>query len=144
MFSSGMFSQMRRAGMTSGISRTKLSQSMLEILSQLPEGTSNLKDTIVHHLGLFGQMASTRDISEAWIQTKKKAAKEYPSKFILDDRNVLRWNDGSVKIYDRKISASNFKRLNEVADLEGCSVNQLVSKLLKSYQKSITNSQSST
>ena len=124
--------------MISGISKTKLSQSMLEILPQLPKGTTNLKNTIVQHLGMFGQMTSTRDINEAWNQTKKKAAKEYPDMFILDDRNVLHWNDGSVKAFDKKISTANFKRLNELADLEGSSVNQLISKLLKSYQKSIT------
>ena len=134
MFNKGMFSQMRRAGMISGISKTKLSQSMLEILSHLPEGTTNLKDTIVQYLGLSGQMTATRDINEDWNQTKKKAAKEYPAKFILDDRNVLHWNDGQVKIFDKKISMTNFKKLNELADLEGCSVNQLISKLLKSYQ----------
>ena len=70
---------------------------------------SNLKETIVDHMGLLGQMSATRDINEAWNQTKKKAAREYPEKFMIDGRKVLHWNDGSVKILDKKISSANFK-----------------------------------
>ena len=53
----------------------------------------------------------------------------------LDGRKVLHWNDGSVKILDKKISSVNFKKLNDLTEIENCSVNQLISKLLKSYQK---------
>jgi hypothetical protein len=49
MFTRKTFAGMRRAGMGAGISRTKLSQAMLEILLQLPEGVVNLKKTIVMH-----------------------------------------------------------------------------------------------
>ena len=89
MFSKKMFGEMRRAGMNVGLSKAKLSQAMLEILIQLPMGTTNLKETIVAHMGLLGQMSATRDLNEAWNQTKKKAAKEYPEKFFF------RWSKGA-------------------------------------------------
>ncbi len=84
---------------------------------------------------MMAQMAPTRDINAAWNEAKKKAAKEYPDQFILDDRNVLHWNDGSVEILDKKISAVNFRKLNELAQEEGCTVNQLLTKLMRCYRK---------
>jgi len=135
MFSKKMFGDMRRAGMTVGLSKGKISKAMLEILVQLPTGTTHLKETVVANLGLLGNMSATRDINAAWNAAKKKAAKEYPEKFILDGRKVLHWNDGSVKILDKKISSVNFKKLNDLTEIENCSVNQLISKLLKNYQK---------
>jgi len=135
MFNRKTFSEMKRAGMGVGVSKTKLARAMLEILIQLPEGATNLKETIVAHLGLLGQMSSTRDINAAWNDTKKRAARDYPEKFMLDGRKVLHWNDGSVKIIDKKISAANFKKLNELAERESCTVNQILSKLIKYYQK---------
>ncbi len=135
MFDKRMFGEMRRAGMNVGLSKAKLSQAMLDILIQLPSGTTNLKETIVYNMDLLGQMSATRDINEAWNKTKKKATNEYPDKFILDDRGILHWNDDSIKIIDKKISAANFKKLNELADIENCSVSQLISKLIKLYKK---------
>jgi len=135
MFSKKMFGDMRRAGMTVGLSKGKISKAMLEILVQLPTGTTHLKEIVVANLGLLGHMSATRDINAAWNEAKKKAAKEYPEKFILDGRKVLHWNDGSVKILDKKISSVNFKKLNDLSEIENCSVNQLISKLLKNYQK---------
>jgi hypothetical protein len=135
MFNKKMFGDMRRAGMTVGLSKGKISKAMLEILVQLPTGTTHLKETVVANLGLLGNMSATRDINAAWNEAKKKAAKEYPEKFILDGRKVLHWDDGSVKILDKKISSVNFKKLNDLAKIENCSVNQLISKLIKNYQK---------
>jgi len=135
MFNRKTFSEMRRAGMGVGVSKTKLAKAMLEILIQLPEGATNLKETIVAHLGLLGQMSSARDINAAWSDAKRRAAREYPEKFMLDGRKILHWNDGSVKIIDKKISAANFKKLNELAERENCAVNQIVSKLIRYYQK---------
>ncbi len=130
------FAKMRRAGMNVGSSsKGKLSQAMLDILIQLPYGTSNLKEAIVARMGLLGQMSPTRDIDEAWKQTKKRAAKEYPDKFILNDRMILQWNDGSVVQLDKKISTANFKKLNHLAQIENCSVNKLISNLIKHYEK---------
>ena len=89
MFSKKMFGDMRKAGMTVGLSKAKISKAMLEILVQLPTGTTHLKETVVANLGLLGNMSATRDINAAWNEAKKKAAKEYPEKFILDGRKVL-------------------------------------------------------
>jgi len=135
MSNRGFFADMRRAGFGIGVSKAKLVKAMLEILPQLPDGASRLKDTVVAHLGMLGQMTPTRELNAAWNEAKKKAAKQYPDKFMLDGRNVLHWNDGSVEILDKKISAANFKKLNELAQIDGSTVNQLLSKMIKSYQK---------
>ena len=135
MYDRRMFAQMKRAGMGVGLSKAKLSQAMLEILIQLPVGTKDIKETIVGHLGLLGQMSATRDINAAWNDTKKEAAREHPEKFLLGDRGVLHWNDGSLKVLDKTISAVNFRKLNELAEAEGCNVNQLVSGLIRYYKK---------
>lgn len=108
---------------------------MLDVLLELPIGAKNLKDNVTLQLGIVGQMSASRDINAAWNETKKKAAKLYPDKFILDGRDVLHWNDGSVKVLDKKISNTNFKKLNELADTENCNVNVLVSKLISNYKK---------
>ena len=136
MFDRRMFAEMRRAGMAVGVSKSKLAQAMLEILVQLPVGTVDLKETIVAHLGLLGQMSAMRDINAAWNDTKKKAVREYPDKFLLDDRGVLHWNDGSFKVLDKNFSAGNLRKLNELAEAEKCTVNQIVSKLIRHYQRS--------
>lgn len=88
--------------MSVGLSKAKLSQAMLEILLQLPVGTTHLKETVVYNVGFLGQMSTTRDINEAWNQTKKRAI-------------------------------ANFKKLNELADIENCSADKLISKLIKYY-----------
>ncbi len=136
MYDKKFFAQMRKSGMGIGVSKAKLSQAMLEILLQLPEGTKNLKETITRHMGLLGQMSATRDLNAAWNQTKKDAAKRYLDKFILGSRGTLLWNDGSVTAMDRKISAANFKKLNALAEAEGCNVDTLVSKMIRHYKKS--------
>ena len=135
MFDRRMFGEMRRGGMSIGLSKGKLSKAMLEILRQLPVGTTELKETIVAHLGLLGAMSATRDINAAWKETKKMAAREYPEKFVLDDRGMLHWNDDSVRVLDKKISGANFRKLNDLAEAEECSVDQLVSKLIRHYRK---------
>jgi len=134
MFDRRTFGQMRR-GLGLGVSKRKLSQAMLEILVQLPMGTRSLKDTVVANLGLFGQMAATRDVNDAWNEAKRKAAKEHPDRFVLDGREALLWNDGSVKVLDKKITPAHFKKLNELAEAEGCSVNQLVGRLIRLHQR---------
>jgi hypothetical protein len=130
-----MFSRMKREGFNLGISKNKLAKMMLDALLQLPPGTTNLKDCVVTDLGLIGQMSTTRDINEAWNQAKRLAANEYPERFILDDRKVLHWNDGTVKVLDKKISAANYRKLNEMAESEHCSVNELISRLIRYYKR---------
>ena len=117
------------------LSQSKLSKMMLEVLSELPSGTKNLKNNVTLRLGMIAQMSTSRDINSAWNDTKKKAANLYPDKFILDGRGVLHWNDGSVKILDKKISSVNYKKLNDLANNENCSVDALVSKLINYYKK---------
>lgn len=135
MFDRKTYTDVRRAGFPVGISKNKISQAMLEILLQLPSGTTNLKENIIYRLGQLGQMTTTRDLNDAWNKTKKKAAKTNPEKFLLDGRNVLHWNDETVKVFDKNISAANFKKLNELAEIENCNVNTIVSKLIKNYKK---------
>lgn len=117
------------------LSKGKLSKMMLDILLEFPSGAINLKDNVILRLGMIGQMSTTRDINAAWNETKKKAAKLYPDKFILDGRNVLQRNDGSVKLLDKKISSANYTKLNELADTENCNVNAMVSELISYYKK---------
>ncbi len=117
------------------LSKGRLSKMMLEKLVDFPLGAKNLKENVTFRLGMVGQLSTSREINAAWNETKKKAAKLYPDKFILDGRGVLHWNDGSVKLLDKKISSANYKKLNELADAEDCNVNSLVSKLISSYKK---------
>jgi len=134
MFSRNVFSEMRRAGLGVSISSAKLSAAMLGVLIQLPVGSMNLKESIVRHLGLLGQMTPVRDINQAWNQTKKKAAQLYPEKFILEGRNTLAWNNCTKRVLDKDISSANLKKLNDLADIERCTVNAMVTKLIKAYK----------
>jgi hypothetical protein len=117
------------------LSKGRLTNMMLERLLDLPEGATHLKENVTLRLGMVGQLSTSREINAAWNETKKKAAKLHPGKFILDGRSVLHWNDGSIKMLDKKISSSNYKKLNELADIENCNVNSMVSKLITSYKK---------
>ena len=135
MFNKKIFGDMRRSGMNVGLSKAKLSTAMIDILLQIPMGTSNLKETIVYNLGMIGQMSATRDINDAWNVAKKKVAKDYPEKFIIDERGVIHWNDGSQMVLDKKISKANFEKLNEMANIQNCTVNKLISELIRAYGK---------
>lgn len=117
------------------LSKAKITNMMLERLLELPAGAKNLKVNVTLRLGMVGQLSTSREINAAWNETKKKAAKLHPEKFFLDQRGALKWNDGSVKILDKKISSSNFKKLNEIADSQGCSVDSIVTKLVTLYKK---------
>jgi hypothetical protein len=117
------------------LSKNRITKMMLERLLELPDGAKNLKENVTLRLGMVGQLSSSREINAAWNETKKKAAKLHPDKFILDGRGVLHWNDGSLKILDKKISSANFKKLNELAETESCNVNSMVSKLISSYKE---------
>ena len=108
---------------------------MVEILLQLPEGCTKLKDNVVANMGIIGMMSTARDINAAWDRAKKIAAKEYPERFMLDNRNAIHWNDGSVTVMDRDISALNIKKLNELAQSEGCNVNKIISMLIREHKK---------
>ncbi len=135
MFDRKTYSKMRRAGFVGGVSKEELSQAMLQVLLQIPIGTQPLKETVVLHLGQIGQMATTREIDEVWNRTKRKAAKLHPENFILDGRNTLQWNDRSGRQLDKNISSANFKKLNKLAEAENCSIDALISELIKTYEK---------
>ena len=117
------------------LSKNRIIKMMLERLLELPDGAKNLKENVTLRLGMVGQLSSSREINAAWNETKKKAAKLHPDKFILDGRGVLHWDDGSVKILDKKVSTANFLKLNELAETESCNVNSMVSRLISSYKK---------
>jgi hypothetical protein len=117
------------------LTKNRITKMMLERLLELPDGAKNLKENVTLRLGMVGQLSSSREINAAWNETKKKAAKLHPDKFILDGRGVLHWDDGSVKILDKKVSTANFLKLNELAETESCNVNSMVSRLISSYKK---------
>lgn len=117
------------------LSRGRLSKMMLEKLLEFPSGAKHLKENVTLRLGMVGQLSTSREINAAWNETKTKAARLHSDRFILDGRGILHWNDGSVKILDKKLSGVNYKKLNELADSENCSVNAMVSKLISSYGK---------
>ncbi len=117
------------------LSKGRLTKMMLERLLDLPVGAKHLKENVTLRLGMVGQFSTSREINAAWNETKKKAAKLHPEKFILDDRGVLHWNDDSVKILDKNISSANYKKLNELAAVENCNVNSIVSKMITSYKR---------
>jgi hypothetical protein len=108
---------------------------MLEKLLEIPSGSAKLKEQVVARLELVGRMSATRNINDAWNQTKKSAAKLHADKFVLDERNVLHWNGGSTSSLDKSISTANFKKLNDLANMENCSVDKMVSKLIRTYSK---------
>ena len=117
------------------VSKSRLTKMMLERLSELPDGTTHLKENVTLRVGMIGQFSTSREINAAWNETKKKAAKLHPDKFMVDGRGVLHWNDGTIKILDKKVSSANYKKLNELADTENCNVNSMVSRLITSYKK---------
>jgi hypothetical protein len=136
MFDRKEFSRMKRAGFpVMSVSKAKLSEAMLDILQQLPEGTKNLKKVVEKHLGTAGQMISSREMNDLWNKTKGKAARLFPDKFQLDGRNALIWNETPEIELDKKISLANYKKLNELANAENCSVNAMISKVIKSWEK---------
>ena len=134
MFTKRFLGRMRRSGFGTGVSKNKLSKYMLDILLQLPAGTTNLKETVVANMGMIGQMSASRDINAGRDIAKKAAAREFPEKFVLDARKGLHWNDGTQKILDKTISASNFKKLNELASEMSCSADQMVTTLIRIYK----------
>ena len=48
---------------------------------------------------------------------------------------VVSPNGVPTKVLDKDLSAANLKKLNELADTEKCTVNQIVSKLIRHYRR---------
>jgi len=59
--------------------------------------------------------------------------------FILDGRNNLTWNDGTVKVIDKYISPANFKKPNELAIEKKCSQHVIITTFLEAYSKEAAN-----
>lgn len=84
------FADMRRAGYDIGTSKAELVRLMTRALLSLEAGTPDLKDAVLARLGRDGQMAKVRDIQAAWRTAKRRVAKEYPERFLLEGK-TLRW-----------------------------------------------------
>jgi hypothetical protein len=117
------------------VSKNKLAEMMVQILIQLPKGTSNLKGNVVMNLGAVGQTCTTRYINDAWNTAKKIAARDYPDLFILGNKDALCWKDEDAKPMDKKISPSNYRKLNKLAEDESLSVNELITLLIREHEK---------
>ena len=117
------------------LSKGKLTKFMLTKVVNISSESNNIKEETIRVLGDMLRLSSKKEIDAAWNDVKKKAVKEYPEKFILDDRGVLKWNDGSIKNLDKKITLSTYRKLNVLAEKENCSVDKLIGKLIKLYNK---------
>lgn len=140
MFNRKSFGGKRTSGSDSSGEQEELSQTMLEILLELTEDTSNLKEAVVDQLGLREVTHGTRDMNAAWDVVKKKAARTYSRRFSLDRRKELVWTDKLADPpragLDKRISARNMKKLNELANAEGCTVDQMIERLTLAYTPS--------
>ncbi len=117
------------------VSQGRLVKMMVEKLLNLPKGTSDIKGSAIANLGIIGDACTTRYLTEAWNKAKKIAARDYPDRFILDNRSTLQWKEEDVKILDKNISQANYKKLNELADNENLNVDEMVSLLIGNYKK---------
>jgi hypothetical protein len=87
---SNIYADMRRAGYDIGTSKAELVRLMLRALLVIEPGTPDLKDAVLARLGRDGQMAKARDIQAAWQTAKRRAAKDYLDRFVLEGK-ILRW-----------------------------------------------------
>ncbi|MEW6364931.1 MAG: hypothetical protein AB1714_09860 [Acidobacteriota bacterium] len=129
------FAQIRRAGFDTGVSTGKLAKAMVQVLAQLPPGTANLKENVVRHFGLLGQMSKTRDIEAGWNMAKRQVVQEHPEKFCLDGK-ILRW---ACEMEDRpreRLSPAGNRRLAALALKEGLSPDELLGRLIASWRGS--------
>jgi hypothetical protein len=126
---------MRRSGFDIGISTTKLSKMMVDVLQQLPMGVTHLKETVIARMGLAGQMAKTRDLDLAWKKAKRQASQEHPEKFILDGK-TLRWNTGEARPAKSSLSAAGQRKLSALANKEGLTADELLTRLIAAFKAS--------
>ena len=128
------FAQVRRAGFDVGLSTGKLTKAMVEVLSQLPAEVTPSKEAIVQHLGLLGQMCKTRDINAAWNSAKRQVVREHPDRFCLDGK-VLRRASATADRPREKLSTAGHRRLIALAAKEEMSPDELLGRLITSWQK---------
>ena len=114
----GYFAQMRRGGFDIGVSAGKLTQAMVEVLSQLPPEVTPSKEVVVQHLGLLGQMSKTRDINASWNSAKRQVVRDQPDRFCLDGK-VLRWASAMKDRPRAKLSSAGHRKLATLAAKKG-------------------------
>ena len=129
----GYFAQVRRAGFDIGLSASKLTKAMVEVLSQLPPEATLSKEIVVQHLGLLGQMSKTRDINAAWNSAKRQVVREHSDKFSLDGK-VLRWASAMEDRPREKLSTAGHRKLAALAAKEGLTPDELLSRLISSWR----------
>ena len=130
----GYFAEIRRAGFDIGISSGKLAKVMVEVLTQLPPEVTPLREVVVRHLGVLGQMSKTLDSHAAWNSAKRQIVRDHPDRFCLDGK-VLRL---VAAIEDRpreKLSAGGHRKLANLAAKKGMTPDQLLSRLISSWRR---------
>ena len=128
------FAQVRRAGFDIGVSAAKLTQAMVEILSQLPPQATPSKEVVVQLLGLLGQMSKTRDINAAWNSAKRQVVREHPDRFCLDGK-ILRWARTDEDRPRQRLSAAGLRKLAALASKQGLTPDELLSRLISCWRK---------
>jgi len=129
----GYFAQMRRGGFDIGVSAGKLTQAMVEVLSQLPPEVTPSKEVVVQHLGLLGQMSKTRDINASWNSAKRQVVRDQPDRFCLDGK-VLRWASAMEDRPRQKLSTAGHRKLATLAAKEGMTPDEFLSRLISSWR----------
>jgi hypothetical protein len=124
---------MRRGGFDIGVSAGKLTQAMVEVLSQLPPEVTPSKEVVVQHLGLLGQMSKTRDINASWNSAKRQVVRDQPDRFCLDGK-VLRWASAMEDRPRQKLSTAGHRKLAALAAKEGMTPDELLSRLISSWR----------
>jgi hypothetical protein len=129
------FAQARRSrfGLGLGLSTGKLTEAMVEVLSQLPPEATPSKEVVVAHLGLLGQMSKTRDVNAAWNSAKRQVVREHPDKFCLDGK-VLRRASAMEDRPREKLSATGHRKLTTLAAKEGMTPDELLSRLISAWR----------
>jgi hypothetical protein len=130
----GYFAQVRRAGFDIGLSTGKLTTAMVDVLLRLGPEAAPSKELVVQHLGLLGQMSSTRDINAAWNGAKGRVVREHPDRFCLDGK-VLRPASAMEDRPREKLSAAGQRRLATLAAKEGTSPDKLLGRLISSWRR---------
>lgn len=129
----GYFAEVRRAGFDIGLSAGKLTQAMVEVLSQLPSEASPSKEVVVQRLGLLGQMSKTRDTDAAWNRAKRQVVREHPARFCLEGK-VLRWASAREDRPREKLSPAGQRKLAALAAKEGMTPDELLGRLIVSWR----------
>jgi len=131
----GYFAQVRRAGFDIGLSTGKLTTAMVDVLLRLPPEAAPSKELVVQHLGLLGQMSSTRDINAAWNGAKRRVVREHPERFCLDGK-VLRPASAMEDRLREKLSAAGHRKLATLAAKEGMTPDELLGRLISAWRSS--------